>query len=318
MLSQRSSSWLITCVCLFTLTMIADKEAVARPQYGKAMNAAYPDLAQKHGKNSKLSCAACHPTKSKKELNNYGAALKDALGATNVKDSDAITAAFKKAESTESATAGITFASLIEAGDLPGTSDVAGGGEPEWTVLFDGKTFDGWKKTENLDSWKIVEGNLQCSGKRSHLFYVSEDQPYKNFEFECECMTSEGSNAGIFFHTKVQDKGWPTHGYECQVNITHKDPKKSGSLYGVVNVSAEDLVDVIEDNKWYKTSIKVEGRHITIKVNDKVAVDYTEPEDEAAFTTHPQRRLSEGTFALQAHDPKSVVSFRNIKVRRLP
>lgn len=318
MLSHRTSSRLITCVCLFTLTMIAAKDAVARPQYSKAMTAAYPDVAKKHGKNGKLSCVACHPTKSKKQLNNWGAALREALGATNVKDGEAITAAFKKAESAESATAGITFASLIEVGDLPGTSDVAGGGEPEWKVLFDGKTFDGWKKTEHLDSWNIVEGNLQCSGERSHLFYVGEDKPFKNFEFECESMTSAGSNAGIYFHTKVQDEGWPKYGYECQVNITHKDPKKSGSLYGVVNVSAEDLAGVIEDDKWYKTSIKVEGRHITIKVNDKVTVDYTEPEGQEASTKNFERRLNEGTFALQAHDPKSVVSFRNIKVRRLP
>ncbi|MDG1893986.1 MAG: DUF1080 domain-containing protein [Fuerstiella sp.] len=187
-----------------------------------------------------------------------------------------------------------------------------------WKTLYDGKSFAGWKKTENLDSWKITDGNLQCTGERSHLFYVADDKPFRNFEFECEVMTTPGSNAGIYFHTKLQEEGWPKYGYECQVNITHGDPKKTGSLYGVVNVGAEDLKGVVKDNQWYKTYIKVEGRHITIKVNDKVTVDYTEEEDKKAFSGAFDRRLGEGTFALQAHDPKSVVSFRNLKVRRLP
>lgn len=188
----------------------------------------------------------------------------------------------------------------------------------EWTNLFDGKTFAGWKKTENKDSWKIVDGCLQCDGERSHLFYVGQDKPFENFEFECEVMTEPGSNAGIYFHTKLQDKGWPKYGYECQVNVTHKDPKKSGSLYGVVNTSAEDLKGLIKDGEWYKTSIKVVGREITIKINDKTTVKHTEPEGKSAFDKNFERRLGKGTFALQAHDPKSVVRFRNLKVRRLP
>lgn len=187
-----------------------------------------------------------------------------------------------------------------------------------WKTIFDGKSFDGWKKTENMNSWKIVDSNLQCVGERSHLFYVGEDKPFENFEFECEARTQPGSNAGIYFHTRLQEEGWPKYGYECQVNITHKDPKKTGSLYGTVNVGAEDLEGVVKDNEWYKTYIKVEGKHIIIKVNDKVTVDYTEDDQQKPFSKDFERRLGKGTFALQAHDPKSVVAFRNIKVRRLP
>lgn len=187
-----------------------------------------------------------------------------------------------------------------------------------WKTLFDGKTFNGWKKTENKDSWKIVDGNLQCDGERSHLFYVGEDKPFENFEFECEARTTKGSNAGIYFHTRLQESGWPKYGYECQVNITHKDPKKTGSLYGVVNMGAEDLEGLVKDGEWYKTYIKVEGRRIIIKINDKVTVDFTEKEGQEPFSKSFDRRLGKGTFALQAHDPKSVVAFRNLKVRRLP
>ncbi|HAD59886.1 MAG TPA: DUF1080 domain-containing protein [Planctomycetaceae bacterium] len=187
----------------------------------------------------------------------------------------------------------------------------------DWKSIYDGKSFKGWTKTENKDSWQIKDGNLVCVGERSHLFYTG-DKPFKNFEFECEVKTTKGSNAGIYFHTKLQEQGWPKYGYECQVNITHGDPKKTGSLYGVKNVSAEDLKGLVKDGEWYKTYIKVEGRRIIIKINDKVTVDFTEEEGRKAFSGSFERRLDEGTFALQAHDPKSVVHFRNIKVRRLP
>jgi len=193
------------------------------------------------------------------------------------------------------------------------TNTFASDKDGEWKNMFDGKSLDGWKASENRDSWKVVDGNLVCHGPRSHLFYSAEKDTFKNFEFECEVMTTPGSNAGIYFHTRYQETGWPRYGLECQVNVTQSDPKKSGSLYGVVDVPNPGL----KDNEWYKTSIRVEGRHIVIKINDKITVDYTEPEGKPAFSAEFERRLGDGTFALQAHDPDSKVHFRNLKVRRL-
>ncbi len=183
-----------------------------------------------------------------------------------------------------------------------------------WVSLFDGKTFSGWKANENTDSWKVVDGTLTCQGPRSHLFYVGSDKPFVNFDFRAEVLTTPGSNAGIYFHTRYQDEGWPKYGYEAQVNISHGDPKKSGSLYGVVNVSNPPA----KDNEWHTEEIIVRGKHIIIKINDQVVVDYTEPAGKKSDSDGFERRLGSGTFALQAHDPKSKVSFRKIMVKRLP
>ena len=46
-------------------------------------------------------------------------------------------------------------------------------------------------------------------------------------------------------------------------------------------------------------------------------VDYVEPKDKEAGNQFT-RVLDKGTFAFQAHDPKSKVLFKNIRVRRLP
>jgi hypothetical protein len=183
-----------------------------------------------------------------------------------------------------------------------------------WIVMFDGKDLDGWKINERPESWSVKDGAIVANGDRSHLFYVGDGKPFKNFEFQGEVQTRKNSNAGIYFHTKYQPEGWPKYGFEAQVNNTYtKDPIKTGSLYQVVNVTEAPAPDDV----WFPYNIKVEGKHIVVTVNGKKVVDYTEPEGKEAgkdFT----RVVDEGTFALQAHDPGSTVMFRNLKVRRLP
>jgi hypothetical protein len=186
--------------------------------------------------------------------------------------------------------------------------------ETGFVALFDGKTLTGWTPAkENEKNWVVKDGVIVSQGERSHLFYSGELAPFKNFHFKAEVMTTPGSNAGLYFHTKYQDEGWPKAGYECQVNVSHKDPKRTSSLYGVKNVDDPG----VKDNEWYTQEIIVEGRHIMLKVNGKTMVDYTEPEGQQPFSKDFDRKLGTGTFAIQAHDPNSTCYFRNIRVKKL-
>jgi len=200
---------------------------------------------------------------------------------------------------------GTALSILLSAGLAVAGDKVANG----WIALFDGQTMTGWKANENADSWKVEDGALVCHGPRAHLFYVGEHQPFVNFEFKADVMTTPGSNSGIYFHTKWQDQGWPSAGYEVQVDNSHKDPKRTASLYNVVNV----LKAPAKDNEWFTEEIVVRGKRIITKVDGRVLVDYTEPKGVTST-----RRLGSGTFALQAHDPNSKVFFKNIMVRPLP
>lgn len=185
--------------------------------------------------------------------------------------------------------------------------------EKGFKTIFDGKSFDGWKMAdENQTAWKVENGAIVANGSRSHLYYVGDEEPFVNFELKIDAMTEPGSNGGIYIHTAYQALGWPKQGYEVQVNQTHTDWRKTGSLYSVQDVRE----NFAKDNEWYSYHIIVKGKHITIKVNDKVAVDWEEPADRkpgADFT----RILDKGTIALQAHDPKSVIRYKNIRIKRL-
>lgn len=179
--------------------------------------------------------------------------------------------------------------------------------------LFDGKTMNGWKINESPKSWAIEDGCLVCQGERSHIFYVGDSKPFKDFHFRAEVKTMPNSNAGIYFHTKYQDSGWPKYGFECQVNLSYNsDPRKTSSIYSVKDV----LEPAAKDGEWYVQEIIVKGKTITTKVNGKTLVEYTEPEGTKAGADF-ERLIKEGTFALQAHDPGSKVYFRNLEVKRL-
>jgi hypothetical protein len=184
-----------------------------------------------------------------------------------------------------------------------------------WYTLFDGKTLDGWKAAENPKSFKVEDGTLVVNGERGHLFYEGpvEDHDFKNFEFKAEVKTQPNANSGIYIHTKYQDSDWPAQGYECQVNNSHPDPRRTPSLYGI-----KDWADTpVKDDEWFEYGIKVDGKQITISINGKTIIEYTEPESPPQFQSR-DRKLSRGTFAIQAHDPGSLVQYRNIKVKPLP
>ncbi len=145
------------------------------------------------------------------------------------------------------------------------------------------------------------------------MFYAGMvgNHNFKNFELKVTAKTEPGSNSGIFIHTEYQKSGWPSKGYEVQVNNSQGDWRRTGSLYGVADVKDT----LVKDNVWYTYHIIVKNKNIVIKINDKVAVNYTEPEELPA--DRGTKRLSSGTFALQGHDPKSTAYFKDIKVKIL-
>lgn len=183
-----------------------------------------------------------------------------------------------------------------------------------WVSIFDGKTLNGWKVGDNAGTFTVQDGAIVVNGPRAHLFYEGpvNNHNFKNFEWKAQVKTMPGSNSGMFVHTTYQDTGWPSKGYEIQVNQTHTDWRKTGSVYGLQDVKET----FVKDDEWYTEQITVQGKKVTIRVNDKIINDYTEPDSISRGSSN--KKLSSGTIALQGHDPKSKVLFKDIMVRVLP
>lgn len=198
----------------------------------------------------------------------------------------------------------LLFTNMIPRDPSPGASpDPAEG----WVSLFDGKSLNNWKVSEHPETFTVKDGAIVVFGERAHLFYDGPvgDHNFKNFEFKAQVMTTPGSNSGMFVHTEYQAEGWPSKGYEIQVNNSHTDWRRTGSVYALQDVK----VAPAKDDEWFTQHIILVGDKVTVKVNGKIINEYTE-KDPAKIRT--------GTVALQGHDPKSKVYYKDIMVKLLP
>jgi len=171
--------------------------------------------------------------------------------------------------------------------------------DEKWVELFNGKDLTGWKThPDDKAKWTVEEGILVGRGPAGHLF--SERDDYENFRYRVVAMINDKGNSGQYFRTKFA-KAFPP-GYEAQINSTHGDPQRTGSLYNIVKITDQ----LHKPDEWFTQEVIADGEHIIIKLNDKVVVDTKD------------KKYSKGHFALQQHDPGTVVKFKKIEVIELP
>lgn len=189
--------------------------------------------------------------------------------------------------------------------------------EPGFTSLFNGKDLTGWR-VANPAAFSIRDGAIVANGTPGHAYYDGPvgNHAFRNFELKVDVMTKPNANGGIFIMTEYQDSGWPSKGFEVQVNNTYtRDPIKTGSLYQIVNINEA----AAKDDEWFTETITVQGNMVMVQVNDKHLVHWMQPADwNGGSATTPNRRIGTGTIALQAHDVNSTVHYRNIRIRLMP
>lgn len=216
--------------------------------------------------------------------------------------------------------------------------------EEGFVSLFDGKTLDGWKVGDNAELFSVQDGMIvmncpQNDHRPAHLFYEGpvNGHTFKNFDLRVDVLTYPGANSGIYFHTKFQEAGFPRFGIECQVDNSHSDWRRTGSLYGLINLTwgpekpgPDNKQKVIfldkppvTDNVWYTQEIICQNGVVTVKLNGVKMLDYNfDPANVEHKVPTGVTWLPEGTFALQGHPPMpdhiSKACFRNIRVKVLP
>jgi hypothetical protein len=202
--------------------------------------------------------------------------------------------------------------------------------EAGWTSLFNGKDFTGWRLSKP-ESFKIENGAIAANGRSSHAYYDGSflGHKFRNFELKVDVMVKAnpngGSNGGVYILTEFEEKGanvrasgdFPSKGFEIQINNSYaRDQVKTGSLYHVVDLNESP----VNDDEWFTLHITVKNQTITVKVNDRQTVSWTQPTDWNGGQEGPGRTIMPegGTIALQAHDANSIVYYKNIRIKALP
>lgn len=180
----------------------------------------------------------------------------------------------------------------------------------DWVSLFDGETLSGWTKGGGTEEsrWEVKDGVIVGSGTASMLY---SPKRYKNFKFRAEVKINDKGNSGLYFRSPANDGDFGK-GYEAQIDSTHRDPIRTGSLYGFCHVYKQ----LVPPDEWFAYEVEVVDKdwrgtvmpHISIRVNG----------DELFTYLDRAQTWDEGYFAFQQHDPGSRVEIRKIEVIELP
>ena len=187
--------------------------------------------------------------------------------------------------------------------------------ESGYVGLFNGKDLTGWKASANPDSFKVENGAIVANavGQPSHLFYDGAvgNHAFQDFDLRLDVLTRYRSNGGVYVMTEFQPQGFPGKGFEIQVNNSHSDRIRTGSLYHVVDLSNIPG----KDDEWIPMEIKGQGDTIAIALKGQEVVRWTQPADWPGAYDTPARKIGPGTIAFQSHDLYSVTAYSNIRVK---
>lgn len=182
--------------------------------------------------------------------------------------------------------------------------------EDGWVSLFDGSTLSGWTKGGGkADSkWDVVDGAIVGSGKASMLYSPKGD--YKNFRFRAEVKINDHGNSGLYFRSPTNGGSF-SDGYEAQIDSTHSDPIRTGSVYGFLHVYKQ----LVPPDTWFTYEVECVDRnwrglicpHIRVWVNGELLFQLIER----------TKAWDKGYFAFQQHDPGSKIEIRKIDVKEL-
>ncbi|MGB5460600.1 MAG: DUF1080 domain-containing protein [Eudoraea sp.] len=219
-------------------------------------------------------------------------------------------------------------------------STMNAGEENEWTVLFDGTSFDGWHVypgKEVPDAWKLEDGAMRLRTDEARTdgnrFNLVTDKEYTDFVLSIEWMVTEGANSGIMWGVFEDPKHLEPYytGPEIQVldNINHPDAKngtthQAGALYDMIAPS-EDVVKPIGEWNTYEITINHKTNEGIVVLNGTKIVEF--PVTGEGWDTMVANskfadwedfgKYQTGKIALQDHGEVISIGYRNIKIKEL-
>lgn len=218
--------------------------------------------------------------------------------------------------------------------------------EQGWELLFDGKTFTGWRglgrDTVETNHWKVEDGNIHKVNSREVPLLPNGEKidggdlitidTFDNFEMTFEWKIKEAGNSGIKYNVSEKisttyGSGHGALGFEYQIlddgNEMYKDLKPSqftGALYEIyvpVNVHLKPL------GEFNQGRIVLNGNHGEHWLNGIKVVEYEFASAEfdslfqlSKYVKYPDfEKKRSGHIVITNHTDESW--YRNIKIRRI-
>jgi hypothetical protein len=199
-----------------------------------------------------------------------------------------------------------------------------------WTLLFDGRTFDGWQKADgtsfNGKGWKIENGVISVNPQDGGGGDIVTTKEFSDFELSLDFKMVKGTNSGVkYFLIKNTSLGCE---YQLIDDENHPDAKLGkngdrslGGVYDIMPPSVDKKSNPL--GEWNNMQIVVKGNHVEHWLNGKKILEYERGSEqfksmiaESKFkTTKGFAEATQSAILLQEHG--DIIYFRNIKIRSI-
>jgi hypothetical protein len=192
-------------------------------------------------------------------------------------------------------------------------------GKDGWTILFDGKSLEGWTDRAGQrpgEGWVIEDGALVRKAKAGDIW---TKQRFGDFVLELEFKTK--GNSGVFIRTDDPKNNVQT-GIEIQVDKPGGPGKHSvGAVYDALaptkNAAKEDWNRLQITAKKNELQVELNGTRIIDMDLDRWSEAGKNPDGtKNKFRTALKDFKREGHIGFQDHGAE--VSYRNIRIRSQP
>lgn len=206
-----------------------------------------------------------------------------------------------------------------------------------WTLLFDGKTTNGWKAIDKdvfpAEGWKVTDGYIMTMPNRPETPVKGKDivstEKFTAFELQFEFNFAEAANSGVKYFV---GNGGPGIGLEYQVLDDKRHPDAKAGVVGNRTMSSlYDLIPADKQERFTKGAnewnigriVAAPDNHIEHWLNGMKTVEYVRGSNIyralVARSKYAEFKdfgmVKETPILLQYHNDQ--VKFRSIKIRKI-
>ena len=218
----------------------------------------------------------------------------------------------------------LAMAALIVAGALYAANNTLTSAEKKagWTLLFNGRSLNGWKATGNPKGWAVENGAICNTVNGGGL---ATTRQYGDFSLSIDVKYEKGANSGIFFHWT--DLGDPVQtGIEMQILDSYGKKQADKHDFGAIyDCLAPSRIACKPAGEWNNVALTCRKNRILVDVNgmrvinmnlDRWTTPHQNPDGTGnKFDTAYKNLPRKGYIGLQDHGHR--VWFRNNKIRTL-
>lgn len=188
--------------------------------------------------------------------------------------------------------------------------------------LFNGKDLDGWEmiRSEGKDTFVVEDGVMHTTGAKGDAAYTREKIGNAIIHVVYK-MSNDHGNSGVFIRIPIVPKtenDMINKGIEVQIDNQDNDYHCTGVLYSMTKAKARPYKPAGE---WNTMDITIDGARTIVYVNGALVTDYdgksAVPPKVQPWEPDRGPRPDSGYIAVQGHDSRAIISFKEISVEPL-